>query len=44
MNVDTYIKYYEGIVPESLCNDLIGYNFPYKPSTYSTHDSGAIVK
>ena len=44
MNVDTYIKYYEGIVPESLCNNLIGYNFPYKPSTYSTHDSGAIVK
>jgi hypothetical protein len=44
MNVDSYIKYYEGIVPESLCNDLIGHDFSYKPSAYSTHDSGAIVK
>ena len=44
MNVDNYIKYYESVVHESLCDDLINHDFPYKPSAYSTHDSASIVK
>lgn len=44
MNVDGYIKYYEGIVSESLCNDLTGHDFPYEPSAYSTHDGGRVIK
>jgi len=44
MNVDNYIKYYENIVSEKLCNSLTNYNFPYEASKYQTHDSGAIVK
>jgi len=43
-NIETYIQYYKDIVPENLCNKLINQNFNYKPSTYSTHDSGKVVK
>ena len=41
---DSYIQYYKDIVPENLCNKLINQDFPYNTSTYSTHDSGKVVK
>ena len=41
---DSYIQYYKDIVPENLCNKLINQDFNYQPSTYSTHDSGKVVK
>ena len=37
MNTDDYIGYYEEVVPHVLCNDLINWNFNFKPSTYSSH-------
>ena len=37
MNTEDYIGYYEDVVPHVLCNDLINWNFNFKPSTYSSH-------
>lgn len=42
--IDSYIKYYDDIVSENLCNKLMSHSFPYEPSAYSTHDSGRVVK
>jgi len=36
-NIETYIKYYKEVVPHVLCDDLINWNFNFKPSTYSSH-------
>mgnify|MGYP003118440724 FL=1 len=44
MDVHNYIKYYKKIVPNDLCDRLCDYDFKYEPSTYSTHDSGKVVK
>ena len=45
MNVDSYIKYYAGYCSQKVYVMIyIGHDFSYKPSAYSTHDSGAIVK
>ncbi len=35
--IERYIKYYEEVVPYALCDDLINWNFNFKPSTYSSH-------
>ena len=41
---ENYIQYYKNIVPVNLCNKLINHDFSYEPSTYSTHDSGKVIK
>ena len=35
--MEKYIGYYEEVVPYALCDDLINWNFNFKPSTYSSH-------
>ena len=35
--MEKYIGYYEEVVPYVLCDDLINWNFNFKPSTYSSH-------
>ena len=35
--MEEYIGYYEEVVPYVLCDDLINWNFNFKPSTYSSH-------
>ena len=35
--LEKYIGYYEEVVPYVLCDDLINWNFNFKPSTYSNH-------
>ena len=37
MNVQDYIKVYEDIVDENLCNALMSADFDYKPSTFANH-------
>ena len=32
-----YIGYYEEVVPNVLCRDIINYNFNFQPSTYANH-------
>jgi len=44
MDITGYIKYYTNIVPADLCERIVNKNFIYEPSSYSTHDSGKIVK
>ena len=44
MDAECYIKYYKKIVPNELCDRLCEYDFNYEPSTYSTHDSGKVLK
>ena len=43
-NVNDYIKLYTDVVDLDLCKEMIDYNFDYEKSTYSTHDSGKVVK
>jgi len=42
--VTDYIKYFENIVAPQICNDVKTAKFKYDNSTYSTHDSGKVVK
>ena len=35
--VEKYIGYYEDAIPHVLCNDLIHWNWNFKPSTYANH-------
>ena len=37
MNVQDYIKVYEDIVDNSLCNDLMNFKHDFKPSSFSSH-------
>jgi hypothetical protein len=37
MNVQDYIKVYENIVSENLCNALMKAKFDYKSSSFSSH-------
>ena len=39
--MEKYIGYYEEVVPYALCDDLINWNFNFKPSTYSSHKGRA---
>ena len=32
-----YIGYYEEVVPNVLCRDIINYGFNFQPSTYANH-------
>jgi hypothetical protein len=34
--MEKYIGYYEEVVPYALCDDLINWNFNFKPSTYTS--------
>ena len=38
MNVQDYIKVYEDIVDNSLCNDLMNFKHDFKPSSFSSHE------
>ena len=42
--VTDYIKYFENIVAPQICDDVKNAKFKYDNSTYSTHDSGKVVK
>ena len=44
IDVHNYIKYYENIVDEKLCDDIINKNINYETSAYATHTSGKVVK
>tara|TARA_R100001143_G_C3285295_1_gene98630 strand:- start:67 stop:606 length:540 start_codon:yes stop_codon:yes gene_type:complete len=35
--MEKYIEYYEEVVPHVLCNDIINYDFNFKPADYSSH-------
>jgi len=37
MNVSDYIGYYEDIVPDILCKQLMWYSFDFKPSAFANH-------
>ena len=38
MDVKDYIKVYEDIVDNSLCNDLMNFKHDFKPSSFSSHE------
>ena len=38
MNVQDYIKVYENVVSDKLCDEITTANLDYKPSTFSDHD------
>ena len=38
MNVQDYIKVYEDIVDNILCNDLMKFKHDFKPSSFSSHE------
>ena len=44
MNTEDYIGYYEDVVPDELCCNILNSKFAFQPSTYSTHGSGKVVK
>ena len=37
MNTEDYIGYYEDVVPDELCWNILNYNFMFQPSSYSNH-------
>ena len=37
MDVEKYIGYYEDVVPDELCRNILNYDFVFQPSSYSNH-------
>ena len=37
MNTEDYIGYYEDVVPDGLCWNILNYDFIFHPSSYSNH-------
>ena len=37
MNIEDYIGYYEDVVPDELCWNILNYDFMFQPSSYSNH-------
>jgi len=37
MNTEDYIGYYEDVVPDELCWNILNYDFMFQPSSYSNH-------
>ena len=37
MDTEDYIGYYEDVVPDELCWNILNYNFMFQPSSYSNH-------
>ena len=37
MNIEKYIGYYKNVVPDTLCNSIMNYNYNFQPSTYADH-------
>ena len=44
MNTDDYIGYYENVVPDELCWNILNSKFAFQPSTYSTHQGKQELK
>ena len=42
--VTDYIKNYDSVVLENICDDVLNEQFSYEASAYSTHDSGKVIK